>query len=97
MRLYFAKEEGLLQPIQSDFLESRIPSDLRDYENYWFGLTKRARVIVYAPDRVSLGELSDYEDSANPQWKGRILSRSSSSVYSQSLLTYLLACLLDCR
>ena len=97
MRLYLANKEGLLPPIQSDFLESWIPSDLRDYENYWFGLTKRARVIVYAPDRVSLGELSDYEDSANPQWKGRILSRSSSSVYSQSLLTYLLACLLDCR
>ncbi len=89
-RLYLAKKEGLLQPIQSDFLESRIPSHLRDYEDFWFGFTQRARVIVYAPDRVSLGELSDYEDLASPVWRGRVLSRSSSSVYSQSLLASLI-------
>lgn len=90
-RLHRAKERGLLQPVRSQVLESAIPAQLRDPEGNWFGLTRRARVIVYHRARVQPGELSTYEALAEPRWRGRVLSRSSSNVYSQSLLASLLA------
>lgn len=85
-RLYRAKVSSLLQPIDSQILKTNIPENLRDTENYWFGLTKRARVIVYAKDRVNPSELSTYEDLTNPKWKGKILVRGADSIYNQSLL-----------
>ena len=63
---------------------------MRDNENYWFGLTLRARVIVYANDRIKKHELSTYEDLANPKWKGRLVVRSSNNIYNQSLLASLI-------
>lgn len=85
-RLHRAKEHGLLQPVESKILFTNIPENLRDVDNQWFGLTVRARVIVYAKDRVNPAELSTYEDLTNPKWKGKILVRSSTNVYNQSLL-----------
>ncbi len=90
-RLVRAKAAGVLQPIESDELEDRIPSQYRDPENYWFGFTKRARIIAYAKDRVNPEELSTYEDLADDKWKGRILVRSSSNIYNQSLLASIIA------
>lgn len=90
-RLHRAKEKGLLQPIRSEVLETSIPATYRDPEGYWFGLTRRARVLIYDPSRVKPGELSTYEDLADPRWKGRILARSSGNVYNQSLLASLIA------
>jgi iron(III) transport system substrate-binding protein len=84
-RLWRAQNEGLFQPIQSETLAKNIPESLRDPEGYWFGLTKRARVIMYNKDKVDPKELSTYEDLANPKWRGKVLTRSSSNVYSQSL------------
>lgn len=86
-RLHQAREAGLLQPLQSAFLEQRVPVNLRDPDGYWFGFTQRARVIVYAPDRVTEDELSTYEDLATAEWRGRLLVRSSANVYNQSLLS----------
>ncbi len=85
-RLHRAKVYNLLQPVDSRTLEENVPENLRDSENYWFGLTKRARVIVYAKNRVNPSELSTYEDLANPKWKGKILVRGADSVYNQSLI-----------
>ncbi len=90
-RLHKAKEQGLLQPITSEVLEKNIPAHLRDKEGYWYGFTKRARVIVYHKDRVSPDELLTYEDLTDPKWKGRIVVRSSSNIYNQSLLASLIA------
>lgn len=90
-RLYRAKEKGLLQPTSSETLEQNIPENLQDEDNQWFGLTVRARVIVYANDRVSEDELSTYEDLTDPKWNGKILVRSSSNIYNQSLLASLIA------
>ncbi|MFS8818909.1 Fe(3+) ABC transporter substrate-binding protein [Synechococcus sp. W60.1] len=84
-RLWRAQNEGWFQPIQSETLSKNIPESLRDPEGYWFGLTKRARVIMYNKDKVDPKELSTYEDLANPKWRGKVLTRSSSNVYSQSL------------
>lgn len=90
-RLHRAKEKGLLQPIRSELLESNIPASLRDPEGYWFGLTKRARILAYDSSRVRAGELSNYEDLVDPRWRGRVLVRSSGNVYNQSLLASIIA------
>jgi len=90
-RLYRAKEKGLLQAISSDTLENNIPANLQDVDNFWFGLTVRARVLVYAKDRVSPSDLSTYEDLTNEKWNGKILVRSSENIYNQSLLASFIA------
>ncbi len=90
-RLYRAQEAGVLKPVTSEILEQRIPAYLRSPEGYWFGLSVRARALVYAPDRVKPGDLSTYEALADPQWRQRICVRSSGNIYNQSLVASLLA------
>jgi iron(III) transport system substrate-binding protein len=90
-RLHRAEERGLLQPIRSEVLEASIPEHLRDDDGHWFGLTQRARILVYHRARVQPESLSSYEALAEPQWRGRVLTRSSSNVYSQSLLASIIA------
>ncbi|TCT19619.1 iron(III) transport system substrate-binding protein [Melghiribacillus thermohalophilus] len=84
--LHVAKESGLLQPVQSEVIFNNIPEKLRDPDHQWFGLTKRARVIVYAKDRVDPSGLSTYEALAEPEWEGRVTVRSSENIYNKSLL-----------
>jgi iron(III) transport system substrate-binding protein len=84
-RLTRAKDQGLLQAVDSEVLNNTIASHLKDPDNQWFGLTKRARIIVYAPERVDSTELSTYEDLATEKWNDRILVRSSENIYNQSL------------
>ena len=58
-RLSRAKNMGLLQSVDSDILEERIPENLQDNENDWFGFSQRARIIFYAKDTVEPpGDLS---------------------------------------
>jgi len=90
-RLYYAKELGLLQSVSSALLTERIPAHLRSKESDWFGLTKRARVIMYNPTKTEVSSLSTYEDLADPKWKGQISIRSSSNVYNKSLMASLVA------
>tara|TARA_B110000503_G_scaffold30509_1_gene49361 strand:- start:5692 stop:6741 length:1050 start_codon:yes stop_codon:yes gene_type:complete len=85
-RLHRAKEAGVLKPVSLPVLENSIPQALRDSDGYWYGLTLRARPIIYAKDRVSINELSSYEALAEEQWDGRICLRSSQAVYNQSLV-----------
>jgi len=86
-----AKAAGLLQAVESDVLTASIPETLRDTDGQWFGLTRRARIIAYAKERVQPSELSTYEALANAEWRGRILCRSSSNIYNQSLLASIIA------
>lgn len=85
-RLVRAKDMGLLEPVSSKILIENVPEKMRDSENHWFGLSVRARVIVYAKDRIKENDLSTYEDLADPKWKGKIVVRSSNNIYNQSLL-----------
>ncbi len=85
-RLQRAKEAGVLQPVDNPILNARIPESLRDKENYWFGLSQRARVIFYAKDKVDPAELSTYEALADDKWRQRICIRSSGNIYNQSLV-----------
>ena len=90
-RLYQAEKLGLFQPTKSKILESRIPANLRHSKGLYFGLTKRARIILRSKDRVKAGEITSYEDLAKPKWKGKVLIRSSTNVYNQSLVGSIIA------
>jgi iron(III) transport system substrate-binding protein len=90
-RLMRIKREGLLQPIQSETLNDVIPAQYRDPEGEWYGLTVRARTIVYNPERVDAGELSTYRALADEKWRDRICIRSSTHVYNQSLVASFIA------
>ncbi|WNQ14137.1 Fe(3+) ABC transporter substrate-binding protein [Paenibacillus aurantius] len=85
-----AKKAGVLQPMESEALKANVPDSLRDKDNHWVGLSTRARVLVYAKDRVKPEQLSTYEDLASDKWKGKLLVRSSTSTYNQSLLASLI-------
>ncbi len=89
-RLWRAQATGILQPVSSSTLNSKIPSNLRSPENLWFGFSKRARVIMYNKDKVKPSELSTYEDLATDKWKSKIVIRSSSNIYNQSLIASLI-------
>ncbi len=89
--IYQAKEKGLLQPIQSEVLQKQIPQHLRDKENFWFASSLRSRVILYNKNKVKPEEITSYEDLADEKWKGRLLVRSSSNVYNQSLTASMIA------
>jgi iron(III) transport system substrate-binding protein len=85
-RLQRARAAGVLQPVDNPILAQRVPENLRDKDNYWFGLSQRARVIFYAKDKVAPTELSTYEALADEKWKHRICIRSSNNIYNQSLV-----------
>lgn len=89
--LYLAAREGLFQPIDSQLLREAVPDHLRDPGGLWFGLSQRARTIVYNPQRVDPAELSTYEALAEPRWRGRLCMRNSTNVYTQSLVASLIA------
>ena len=84
--LWNAARAGVLSPVNSTTLAANIPAHLRDPENKWFGLTMRARTIMYNPKKVQPSELSTYEALGDPKWKGRLCLRSSGYIYNQSLV-----------
>lgn len=85
-RLHRAKEDGILQSVSSDVLDEQIPANFQDEDQMWYGLTKRARVILYDKENVDPSELSTYEALTEDEWAGRVLIRSSENIYNQSLL-----------
>ncbi|MGR3491606.1 MAG: extracellular solute-binding protein [Shimia sp.] len=85
-RLERAKSEGVLQSVESDVLEARIPSYLQDDDNQWFGFSQRARIIFYDKADVENPPMT-YVDLADPAYEGMVCHRSSSNVYSQTLLS----------
>jgi len=89
--LWNAAQRGLLRPVHSRALARNIPAHLRDPQHRWFGLSQRARTIVYSPARVDAKQLSTYEALAAPQWKGKLCLRTSKKVYNQSLVATMIA------
>jgi iron(III) transport system substrate-binding protein len=89
--LWSAAQKGVLSPVDSPVLEKNVPEHLQDPENRWFGLSLRARTIVYNTDLVDPAKLSTYEALGDPAWKGKLLLRTSKKVYNQSLVAALIA------
>jgi iron(III) transport system substrate-binding protein len=90
-RIEAARALGLLQSIKSAKLDQMVPENLRDPDGNWYAFSYRARVLMYHKDRVKPGDVTRYEDLADPKWKGKVLTRSSSNIYSQSLTGSILA------
>ena len=87
-----AAADGLFQPLDSAVLRDAIPAELSDPDQLWFGLTIRARTIVYNTDRLDVADVpTTYQGLAEPEWKGRVCLRDSSNVYQQSLVASLIA------
>lgn len=89
-RLYRGEVDGLFLPIHSKTLEDVIPSNLRsqpaaDGGISWFGLSTRARVIVYNKIKVNPKDVQTYESLADPKFKGKLCIRSGSHPYNLSL------------
>ena len=90
-RLYIYQEMDLLSSIESKKLLENIPPHLRSSDNTWFGLSKRARIIVTSKDRVKVGSIKRIEDLADPRWIGKICTRPGSHVYSRALMSSIIA------
>ena len=88
-RLERAKNAGILQPVDSEVLEARIPANLQDEGNEWFGFSQRARILFYDKERVETPPQT-YADLADPQYEGMICIRSGTNVYSQTILAALI-------
>ncbi len=89
-RLTAATEAGLAQPVESDILDANIPEAWRDPDNEWFALTLRARVIYASRERVEQENIS-YEDLADPEWRGRVCTRSGQHYYTLGLIGSMVA------
>jgi iron(III) transport system substrate-binding protein len=90
-RIWRAEQAGIFDVVKSPILESRIPATLRDPDNRWFGFAVRARIIVYNKAAMKPGEIRDYEDLADPRWKGKICVRSSAHPYMLALTASMIA------
>ena len=87
-----AKNANILAPVDSKVLKDIIPSNLRDKDDMWFSITKRARIIAYNKNaNVDLNLVKTYEDLAKPELKGKVLMRSGTAAYSKTLLASIIA------
>ena len=89
-RLSRAKENNLFEKVNSEILKKNIPKKYISNDEDWFGLSVRARPIIYSKERVNINELKNYEQLAEKKWKNRICMRSSNNVYNQSLISYMI-------
>jgi iron(III) transport system substrate-binding protein len=90
-RLARAGQAGILQPVASPTIASRIPEGLRDPAGMWFAVSQRARVLMYDKERGAPPGLARYEDLADPRFRGQICVRSANHPYNISLGASILA------
>lgn len=89
-RLAEIVDAGVTQPVESDVLKTNVPEIYHDPANHWWGLTTRARIVYVSKDRVAPGEVTTYEDLADPKWKGRICTRPGTHAYNVGLVAAVL-------
>ncbi len=84
--LWRFQEQGLLQAVKSETLNTLIPETLREPAGHWYGVSRRARVIVYDPTRYSAEQVGQYDALASDTLKDDVCMRSSSNIYNLSLM-----------
>ncbi|MEI6661242.1 MAG: extracellular solute-binding protein [Comamonadaceae bacterium] len=88
-RLWRGEVDGMFLPIKSKTLEAAIPAQLRskptDDGTAWFGLSTRARVVVYDKLKIKREDVDTYEELGDPKNKGKLCIRSGSHPYNLSL------------
>ncbi len=90
-RLQDAKSMGLTQALDDEAINAALPAQYRDSEGHWFGLTRRARVIYAAKDRIDPASVQRYEDLTKPEFKGQICIRSGTHNYNIGLFAAMIA------
>jgi iron(III) transport system substrate-binding protein len=90
-RLSQVVEAGVTQPVESEVLAANIPAEFRDPAGHWFALTTRARIVYASKERVADGEVTTYEDLADPKWRGRICTRPGTHDYNLALTAGIIA------
>lgn len=86
-----AVDEGVTQPVTTPVLEQEVPVAFHGPDGLWWGVTARARVAYASRERVKDGEITTYEDLADPKWKGRICTRSGTHAYNLALTAAMIA------
>jgi iron(III) transport system substrate-binding protein len=90
-RLYRAKEQGLTQAVESSAAMNAIPTNFRDEQGHWLGLSLRARPLMVSKSNAEALAITNLEQLALPKWKGKICIRSSNNIYNQSMVAALIA------
>ncbi|UTV28107.1 Fe(3+) ABC transporter substrate-binding protein [Photobacterium atrarenae] len=91
-RLVELSDKKLVQAVDSKVLDENVPAQYRDSDEEWFALTLRTRSVYSSRDRVGrLPADFDYMDLANPEWKGKICTRSGKHPYNISLVSAMIA------
>ncbi len=86
-RLWRADQAGLLQGVQSDILDTRIPENLRHPDGKWYGFSQRIRILFYDKNKVNPMDIQTYASLADPKLKGMVCTRSSGNIYMLSLMS----------
>ena len=88
-RLWKGEVDGMFLPVKSKTLETAVPAQLRskptDDGTAWFGLSTRARVVVYDKLKINKADVDTYEELGDPKNKGQLCIRSGSHPYNLSL------------
>ena len=90
-RLWKGEVDGMFLPVKSKTLETAVPAQLRskptDDGTAWFGLSTRARVVVYDKLKVNKADVDTYEELGDTKNKGQLCIRSGSHPYNLSLFS----------
>ena len=89
-RLTNVKTKGIAQKVADPGIDAALPAEYRDPDGFWFGLTKRARIVYASKERVAQNEIT-YEELADPKWKGKICVRSGQHDYNLALISSMIA------
>lgn len=90
-RLWRADQAGLLQPVETETLNARVPGWLRHPDGHWYGFSQRIRILFYDRDKVDPMDIQTYADLADPKLKGLVCTRSSGNIYMLSLMASIIA------
>jgi iron(III) transport system substrate-binding protein len=88
--LYSAEKKKLFAKYDKSKSLKLVPMSLKN--EYWLGITKRARIVFYNPNLVEYNEIRNisYEDLSNEKWRESIAIRQSNNIYNQSLVASML-------
>ncbi len=89
-RLSNAKSSGITQGLTSSAINDNIPTEYRDSDGHWFGVTTRARVVFASKERVAQDAIT-YEELADEKWRGKICTRSGQHSYNIGLFASMIA------
>ncbi|WP_413287967.1 extracellular solute-binding protein [Bdellovibrio sp. HCB337] len=82
-------KKSLSTPIALDN-KAVLPAHLKDANNNWIAVLKRARIIYYNSDLVADGEVKNYEDLSDAKFKDKLCLRQKKAQYNLGLYAFFL-------